>query len=95
MAKRDEEPNKENMVEWLTGQRHIGVTLTDPVYIRKVKELAKKYPDKVKIKAINEDGSIFAHLPKSALKISIIKRELSEEQKKAASERMRARLSKG
>lgn len=92
MAK--EEPNKENMIEWLTGQRHIGVTLTDPTYIKKVKELAKKNPDKVKIIAENKDGSIFAHLPKSALKLSIITRELTEEQKKAASERMRARVSK-
>lgn len=77
MAK--EEPNKENMIEWLTGQRHIGVTFTDPTMIRKVKTLAKKYPDEVKIKAINKDGSIFAHLPKSALKLSVIKKKKKEE----------------
>lgn len=89
-----EERNTENMIEWLTGQRHIGVTLTDPTYIRKVKELAKKYPDKVQIKAENKDGSIFAHLPKSALKLSIITRGMSEEAKEKASERMKAINSK-
>ena len=77
MAK--EELNKENMIEWLTGQRHIGVTLTDPTMIRKVKALAKKYPDEVIIKAINKDGSIFAHLPKSALKLNIIKKKKKED----------------
>lgn len=83
-----EEKNKENVVEWITGQRHIGVTLTDPTYIRKVKELAKKHPDEVKIKYENKDGSIFAHLPKSALKLNLPKRTMTEEQRKAASERM-------
>ena len=76
-----EEPNKENMIEWLTGQRHIAVTFTDPTMIRKVKVLAKKYPDEVKIKAINKDGSIFAHLPKSALKLNIIKKSKKEDKK--------------
>ena len=89
-----EERNTENMIEWLTGQRHIGVTLTDPTYIRKVKELAKKHPDKVKIIAENKDGSIFAHLPKSALKLNLPKRNLTEEQKKDLSDRMKARHSK-
>jgi hypothetical protein len=84
-----EDMNKENMIEWFTGQRHIGVTLSDPTYIRKVKELAKKYPDKVKIKAENKDGTIYAHLPKSALKLSIIKREMSEEARQKAAERMK------
>ena len=90
-----EEANKENCIEWITGQRHIAVTFTDPTCIRKVKELAKKYPDKVIIKAKNKDGSIFAHLPKSALKLSIIKREMSDEARQKASERLRARHSKG
>ena len=83
-----EERNTENMIEWITGDRHIGVTLTDPTYIRKVKELAKKYPDKVKIKAENKDGSIFAHLPKSALKLNIITRNLSDTDKKEVSKRL-------
>lgn len=86
--------NKENMIEWLVGQHNIRVTLTDPKYIRKVKKLAEKYPDKVKIKAINEDGSIFAHIPKSALKLSIITRNLTDEQRQAMGERLRSSLNK-
>lgn len=86
--------NKENMIEWLVGQHNIRVTLTDPKYIRKVKKLAEKYPDKVKIKAINNDGSIFAHIPKSALKLSIIKRNLTDEQRQAMGDRLRSALNK-
>jgi len=87
--------NPENMIEWITGQRTITVSFSDQTMIRKVKELHKKFPEKIKIKAENEDGTIYAQLPKSALKLSIIKRQLTEEQKEQAAERLRKALGKG
>lgn len=88
-----EAKNKENCIEWITGQDVIAVTLTQQKYITKVRKLKKRFPKLVKIHT-NEDGSIFAKLPLSALKLSIIQREgveLSEEEK----EQLAKRLKKG
>ena len=63
---------KENAIEWLTGDDTISVSLTQKKYINKVKKLAIKHPNLVSILAENIDGSIFAHLPLKALKLSII-----------------------
>ena len=84
------EKNKENAIEWLTGQDTITLSLTQQRYITKVRKLKKKFPKLVKIRT-NKDGSIFAKLPLSALKFSIILREgveLSEEEKDALVERL-------
>ena len=85
--------NKENCIEWITGQDVIAVTLTQQKYITKVRKLKKRFPKLVKIHT-NEDGSIFAKLPLSALKLNIVQREgveLSEEEKK----QLRKRLEEG
>ena len=55
----------------------------------KIRKLAEQYPDEVKIAYENNDGSIVAHLPKSAIKISIRKgRQMTDEQKEAARQRI-------
>jgi hypothetical protein len=65
----------ENVIEWETGNRKISVTLSQKKYVTKIKQLAKKYPDEVKILAKNEDGSIFARLPLKALKLNLVSRK--------------------
>lgn len=80
---------RENVIEWLNGQDTIAVTLSQGRYISKVKKLAKRHPDQVKILAENEDGSIFAHLPIRALKLNLsAKRELSEEERRKIGARL-------
>ena len=81
--------NTENMIEWISGQHTITCTFTQNKFVNKIKSLAKKHPDKVKILAENSDGSICAKLPIKSLKLSIIERELSEEDKQIRAERMR------
>lgn len=49
--------------------------------------LEKEFPDDVKILARNNDGSIFAHLPYSYIKINP-PRKYSDEAKKKAAERL-------
>ena len=66
---------RENCIEWINGQNTITVTLSQKKYINKVKRMAEKHPDLVSILAENDDGSIFAHLPLKALKLSIISRK--------------------
>lgn len=66
--------NRENAIEWITGQDRITVSLTQKKYISKVKKLAARYENEVDY-VENEDGSIVAHLPLKALKLSIIATE--------------------
>lgn len=73
--------NRENCIEWLTGQDRITVSLTQKKYINKVKTLAKSHENEVDFEE-NTDGSIVAHLPLSALKLSIkTTRNLTVEEK--------------
>lgn len=71
------------------------VTVFQVKYMNQIKKLAEKYPDEVKIvkTAKENDGMMVAHLPKKFCKISFgeerAKREMTEEQKVAAAERMK------
>ena len=66
---------RENCIEWLNGDDTITVTLSQKKYITKVEKLAVKWPELVTICDRNADGSIVAHLPLKALKLSIISTE--------------------
>ena len=87
------ELNNENCIEWLSGQHNIVCSISQQKYITKIKKLAEKYPKKVKIK-FNKDGTICAKLPIKALKLSIIERELSDEQRKEMSRKFKERMYK-
>lgn len=80
----------ENVFEWITGDKTATVTLSQKKYISKVKKLAEKFPDDVQIMFENSDGSIVAHLPLSSIKLNIIKREYTDEQRQEMGERLRA-----
>lgn len=84
----------ENVIEWITGQHTISCTFSQNKYIKKVKSLAEKYPDKVKIIKENDDGSIFCKLPIKSLKLSIIERDLSDEQRAELSKKFKERMNK-
>ncbi len=81
----------ENVLEWITGDRKIAVTVSEPKIKAKIKALAAKYPDQVSYLVENPDGSIFTHIPYKALKISISHRvfNLTDEQKSQRAEIMR------
>jgi len=66
--------NRENCIEWITGQDRITVSVTQKKYVNKVKRLAKMHENDVDF-IENTDGSIVAHLPLKALKLSIISSE--------------------
>lgn len=79
----------ENVIEWLNGSDYIGVTLSQKKWINKVETMARQ-DENVRILARNADGSIFAHLPISYLKLSKKRRvQLSNEEREAMAERMR------
>ena len=62
---------KENVIEWITGDKRVTVSLTQKRFINRVKMLAEKYPEDVEIVAENRDGTICAHLPLKALHLTI------------------------
>ena len=78
---------RENAIEWYNGQDTITITLSQKKYINKIKQLANKYPNEVKIIAENENGSICAHIPLRYLKIQR-PRELTEEERIEAAKRL-------
>lgn len=82
------ENNRENVLEFLSGQKTITVSFCQEKWINKVKKLKENYPNDVEIIAENEDGSICAKLPAKFLKLSPPKK-VSEEQRQAASERFK------
>lgn len=84
--------NPENCIEWITGQHTITCSISQTRYISKIKGLAEKYPKKVKILAENEDGTILAKLPLKALKLNIIEKELTDEQREEMSRRFKERI---
>lgn len=77
----------ENVIEWLTNQKEAGLTLNQPKYINRIRSIAKNHPE-VRIIAENEDGSLYCKVPLSYIKISP-PREMTDEQRKAASERLK------
>lgn len=79
--------NKENVIEFETGCKTATLSLTSRKHITKVKRAAEKHPEEVWIHE-NPDGSICAHVPISYIKISP-PRQISEEQKLAAADRLR------
>ena len=80
--------SRENVIGWFKDSEIATVTFSQGRYISKIKKLAEKYPDDVKVLE-NVDGTILAYNPVKAIHISIRNTELSEEQKKVRSERLK------
>ena len=79
----------DNNFEWTLGSKTACVTFSQKKFINKLKKYAEKYPDDVDIVA-EYDDCITAHVPASWFKFSPpVKREFTEEQRKAMAERMR------
>lgn len=81
------ERSNENVIDWVTGKDKASVTFSQQKYISRVKKLAQNHPGEVKLDE-NLDGSIYATVPLSWIKISP-PRKVSEEQKEAATERLK------
>ena len=86
----------ETSIERVQGDNYCLVYTGERKFITQLNELAKEYSE-VEIRHINEDGSIVAHVPYSWFRFvkPPMKRNYTEEQRQAMSERMRiARESK-
>lgn len=76
-------------IEWLKGGDYAGVTTPSGSALKsKLMKYSEERPDEVKLIVENKDGSAFFHIPVNYIKISP-PRQVSDEQKKAASERFK------
>lgn len=88
---------KETSVDFLNVDKHATFCSSETKWINKILKLQESYPDKVEIAYAPEenDGMIVAHLPKNWFKISPPrKREMTDEQRAAAAERLASARSK-
>ena len=82
------ENTNECVIEWIPGRDYVWLTAKNgSTWKNRCEELENEFPDDVKILARNNDGSIFAHLPYSYIKINP-PRKYSDEAKKKAAERL-------
>ena len=79
----------ENNIEFLRNQERATCSFTQGRFISKMKKLAEQYPDECQIVGENNDGSIVAHFPVKWIHITRrTGHEMTEEQKKANTERL-------
>lgn len=85
------ESMNENVIEFLRDSKTATVTFSQGRYVSKIKRLAESYPDECQIIHENEDGSILAHIPTKWINISKrTGREMTDEEKSANAERLKA-----
>lgn len=83
------EDSKENVIEWLLGEKMVTMTLSQRKHIAKVKKMSESHPEDVKILKENADGTIFAKMPLSYLKLSAPRASnMTDEQRVAVAERL-------
>lgn len=82
--------SSENCIEWLRGQKEVTVQLAAHSKLcNKIERYAEEFPDEVKIVGRNGDTSVIAHIPLSYVHLTRPpKREMSDEQRQAAVERL-------
>ena len=78
----------ENCIEWIRGSNIATVSFTQIRYINKIKKYAKQFPNLFEIVA-EKDGVLVAHIPVRSVKIQYVTpREMSEDEKELARERL-------
>ncbi len=88
-----DEKHTENVIEWIKDDRRATLSLSQRRTISRVRQLAAQYPDQCRIVAENKDGSIYAHIPVSWVRINP-KIELTEEQREKRVETMKRNRAK-
>ncbi len=94
----NEEKNRENVIEFLTGERFCSVTFTNRKHITRIKKLKEEHPEEFKGFFENTDGSVYAKFPLKWVKITPPRagRTLTEEEKEEVRKRLAdARNKKG
>lgn len=81
----------ENVIEWRRGDKVAAVTAPSSSRLKgTITRLAARYPEDVQVIAVNQDGSIFAHVPVEYVVIRKPKQlNLTDEQRAELAARMK------
>ena len=81
---------QETAIEYVKGDKHATFCSGEPKYINMIHKLAGEYPEQVEIRP-EDEGGIVAHVPVSWFRAPRppIKRQISDEQRQMAAERLR------
>ena len=83
--------NRENCIEFISGEKTATITFTQQKYINRIKTLYNERPEDFKFFIENKDGSVCAKIPIRWIKISPTKRNsriYTEEEKRKIAERL-------
>lgn len=79
---------KDNNIEWINGSETVTASFYSQKMRNRIKNLADKYPEEVSYKS-NADGSIICHFPLKYVRITRpVHRELTDEERRIATERL-------
>lgn len=79
----------ENCIEWIRDEKRATLSLSQRSIISRIMRYAETKPDECQVTAVNEDGSICAHVPVSWVRVSPpAKLNLSDEERKLRIERL-------
>ena len=83
--------DRETCVERIQNDKYTNIYTSERKFINELNALKNQYPDDVIIERVNRDGSICAKVPYNWFRFvkPVTKRNMTEEQRKAASERMK------
>lgn len=83
--------DRETCVERIQNDKYTNIYTSERKFINELNALKEQYPDDVIIEHVNRDGSICAKVPYNWFRFvkPVTKRNMTEEQRKAASERMK------
>ena len=88
MSKKNYEHNNENVIEWLTNEKVVWITACEMKLKNRLKALYEKDPESFNHWNVNQDGSIYACIPRKWIKVSA-PRVLDEGKRRELGERMK------
>ena len=81
---------RENCIYWCDGDKYATVNVSSRSrYATRIRNLAEKHPEEAHILSDKPGGYMVAVIPLKAVKLNIVTREMSDEQKEAMVERLR------
>ena len=84
------EKNNENAIEFINGDKTCTVSFSSQKYCNKMKRLYKKNPECFEKFVINPDGTVYARIPLSWLKVSTPRTvNMTDEERQKIAERLK------
>lgn len=87
-----ENNNKENCIEWITGEHFVTASYTDKKFINRIKKIYRERSEEFKYFVENKDGSVCVKFPKRWIKNNPGIKADPDKPKKQVSEEQKAKM---